>query len=81
MAIGLRFALLRDHVQQIDLGGLQAWDVLEHADHFLDMTLAGIGDQKVPEQLVMERPLPKPMGRIPAQRQADGTALRGPCGA
>ena len=41
--------LLRHHVQEIDPGLLHGRDVPQHADHLLNVTLSGIGDQKVAE--------------------------------
>ena len=35
-------------MKKVDACRLQAGDVLEHADHFLNMALAGIGYQQVP---------------------------------
>ena len=81
MAVGLRFALFRDYMQQIDFCGLQAGNVLEHPDHFLDVTLARVGNQKVPEHREMTQPLRKPMGgclggeKLMSQRYADHVHL------
>ncbi|WP_392347717.1 hypothetical protein, partial [Parasynechococcus sp.] len=85
MAVGLRLALFRDHMQQIDFCGLQAGNVLEHPDHFFDVTLARVGNQKVPEHREMKQPLRKPMGgflrgeKLMSQRYADHVHLDQAC--
>ena len=58
-------------------GGLQAGNVLQHPDHFFDMTLARVGDQQIPEH-VGEAASAEAYGWLPGWREADVTALRGP---
>ena len=49
VSFGAGFALFWHHVQKIDACSFEAWDVLQHADHFFHMALARIGNEQVPK--------------------------------